>query len=362
MASLASKDASLLAFPKKLKDVEQSNNGLSCARRISYTTFAPPEFGAGQAPLPRSLPPAPQEEQMRASQLYNFANIDIGLPKTVMEPPLLLESEKELNAVVKCVRSDRGGEYYGRYNKTGRHKGPFASFLEENGIIAQYTTPGTPEQNGVAERRNRTFMNMVRSMMCTSGLPHFLWGVALKTANYLTNRTPSKSVSATKTPFELWKNRKPNIYHTHVWGCKAEARPYNPNESKLDPKIVSASFIGYCEHSKGYKFCCPTHSHIIIETNKAVFLNETNSSHSFEDFIFEELTEDVSTTVTSSQPQLVILETTPVFFNGIDAHAPILDPPAHGIDTPTTIPNHPPPPVIRRSQRERRSRLEASRL
>nr|AVV30150.1 RNA polymerase II-like protein [Lagerstroemia indica] len=56
---------------------------ISYAHRISYTTFAPPEFGAGQAPLRGALPPAPQEEQMRASQLYNFADLDVGLPKTV---------------------------------------------------------------------------------------------------------------------------------------------------------------------------------------------------------------------------------------------------------------------------------------
>ncbi|KAA8516506.1 hypothetical protein F0562_016988 [Nyssa sinensis] len=56
---------------------------LSYAHRISYTTFAPPEFGAGQAPLRGALPPAPQEEQMRASQLYSFADLDVGLPKTV---------------------------------------------------------------------------------------------------------------------------------------------------------------------------------------------------------------------------------------------------------------------------------------
>lgn len=57
---------------------------LSYAHRISYTTFAPPEFGAGQAPLRGALPPAPQEEQMRASQLYNYATLDVGLPK-IME-------------------------------------------------------------------------------------------------------------------------------------------------------------------------------------------------------------------------------------------------------------------------------------
>ena len=282
-----------------------------------------------------------------------------------------LEAEKELNAVVKCVRSDRGGEYYGRYTETGQHKGPFALFLEENGIIAQYTAPGTPEQNGVAERRNRTFMNMVRSMMCTSGLPHFLWGEALKTANYLSNRTPSKSVSATKTPFELWKNRKPSIYHTHVWGCKAEARPYNPKESKLDSKTVSASFIGYCEHSKGFRFYCPSHSQRIIETNKAVFFNEINHSHSFEDFDFEEISEHAPTSVvTSPSIQAVILETRPAVFSGIDASAfapnlpatgtdasaPVPNFPENGIAAP--VPNPPPPPPIRRSQREKRSRLQ----
>ncbi|KAH7553474.1 hypothetical protein JRO89_XS12G0016200 [Xanthoceras sorbifolium] len=70
---------------------------LSYAHRISYTTFAPPEFGAGQGPLRGALPPAPQDEQLRASQLYNFADLDVGLPKTdetkekkieaIIEPP-----------------------------------------------------------------------------------------------------------------------------------------------------------------------------------------------------------------------------------------------------------------------------------
>uniref|UniRef100_A0A7N0R8E9 Mediator of RNA polymerase II transcription subunit 4 n=1 Tax=Kalanchoe fedtschenkoi TaxID=63787 RepID=A0A7N0R8E9_KALFE len=58
---------------------------LSYAHKISYTTFAPPEFGAGLAPLRGALPPAPQDEQMRASQLYTFADLDVGLPKTVEE-------------------------------------------------------------------------------------------------------------------------------------------------------------------------------------------------------------------------------------------------------------------------------------
>ncbi|KAK4759534.1 hypothetical protein SAY87_022665 [Trapa incisa] len=79
---------------------------ISYAHRISYTTFAPPEFGAGQAPLRGALPPAPQDEQMRASQLYSFANLDIGLPKEIqanektvepiIEPSLVPDSNNPL--------------------------------------------------------------------------------------------------------------------------------------------------------------------------------------------------------------------------------------------------------------------------
>ncbi|CAH8321907.1 unnamed protein product [Eruca vesicaria subsp. sativa] len=74
----------------KLKDI------LAYAHKISYTTFAPPEFGAGQTPLCGALPPAPQDEQMRASQLYTFADLNIGLPKTVETIEKKIESLIEL--------------------------------------------------------------------------------------------------------------------------------------------------------------------------------------------------------------------------------------------------------------------------
>ncbi|GJX48932.1 retrovirus-related pol polyprotein from transposon TNT 1-94 [Tanacetum coccineum] len=129
--------------------------------------------------------------------------------------------------------------------------GPFAKFLESHGICAQYTMPGTPQQNGVAERRNRTLMEMVRSMISKSSLPKSLWIYALRTAMYLLNRVPSKSVP--KTPFVLWTGRKPSLRHLHVCGCPAEARVYNPQEKKLDSRTVSGYFIGYPEKSKGYR-------------------------------------------------------------------------------------------------------------
>jgi transposase InsO family protein len=92
--------------------------------------------------------------------------------------------------------------------------GPFAKFLEDEGIMAQYTMLGTPQQNGVAERSNRTLMDMVRSMLSNSHLPLFLWSETLKTAVYVLNRVPSKAVP--KTPFELWNGWKPSLNHLHI--------------------------------------------------------------------------------------------------------------------------------------------------
>ena len=112
------------------------------------------------------------------------------------------------------MRSNRGGEYYGRYTDGGQAPGPFAKFLQEHGIVAHYTMPGSPDQNGVAERRNRTLMDMVRSMLSNSNLPTSLWTEALKTATYILNRVPTKSVP--KTPFELWKGWKPSLRHMRV--------------------------------------------------------------------------------------------------------------------------------------------------
>jgi len=124
------------------------------------------------------------------------------------------EVERQLDRKVKIVRSDRVGEYYGRYDESGQHPSPFAKFLEKRGICAQYTMSGTPQQNGVSERRNQTLMDMVRSMLSNSCLPVSLWMYALKTVMYLLNRVPSKVVQ--KTPFVLWTSRKPSLRHLHV--------------------------------------------------------------------------------------------------------------------------------------------------
>ena len=132
--------------------------------------------------------------------------------------------------------------------------------------------PGDSQQNGVAERHNRTLMDMVRSMMSYYTLPLGLWMEALKTAVHILNRVPSKS--GPQTPYELWTRRVPSLQHLRVGGCPAGEKLFNPNITKLDPKTVNCQFIGYPEKSKGFSFYCPDRYTKFIETRYAVFLED----------------------------------------------------------------------------------------
>ena len=199
------------------------------------------------------------------------------------------EVEKQLGKSIKIVRSDRGGEYYGRYTEMGQKPGPLARFLKEEGIVPQYTTPGSPYQNGVAERRNQTLKEMVRTMLSHSTLPLSLWGDVVKIAAHILNKVPTKA--APKTPYELWCGRKPSVSYMRMWGCPTEARPYNLHEKAFDLRTTSGFFIGYPERSKGYIFYYPSHVPMIIETNKARFLEDGGVSGSgpSREISFEEL-------------------------------------------------------------------------
>lgn len=164
------------------------------------------------------------------------------------------------------------GEYYGRHTPYGQVPGPFAKFPQETDIVAQYSMPGEPQENGVAERSNRTLMDMVRNMISYSNLPLGLWMEALKTAIHILNRVPSKSVP--KTSYESWTGKVPSLQNFRVWGCPAEAKMFNPNFTKLDPKTVSCHFIDYPDISKGFRFYCPERYTKFVETRYAVFLED----------------------------------------------------------------------------------------
>ena len=152
------------------------------------------------------------------------------------------EAEKQLGKNLKILRSDRGGEYLDT---------EFTDDLIENGIVSQLSAPGNPPQNGVAERRNRTLLDMVRSMLSYSSLPVSFWGYDLKTTVDILNVVPSKSIS--KTPLELWNGQKPSLRHYRIWGCPAHV--LNKRAGKLESRTEVCLFIGYPKGTRGGIFC-----------------------------------------------------------------------------------------------------------
>ena len=168
--------------------------------------------------------------------------------------------EKQLDKQIKTLRSDRGGEYL---------LGEFDDYLKEEGILSQLTAPGTPQQNGVSERRNRTLMDMVRSMMSYSSLPDSFWGYALETAAYILNQVPSKTVPG--TPYERWCGRKSSLGHIKIWGCPAHV--LRQKTSKLASRSELCLFVGYPKGTKGYIFYSPSDKKTFVSTN-ARFLEE----------------------------------------------------------------------------------------
>ena len=114
------------------------------------------------------------------------------------------------NKKIKFLRSDHGDEYLSY---------EFGLQLKQCGIVSQLTPPGTPQRYGVSERRNRTLLDMVRSMMYLTDLPLSFWGYALETIAFTFNRAPSKSVET--TPYELWFSSKPKLSFLKVWSCDA---------------------------------------------------------------------------------------------------------------------------------------------
>ena len=170
------------------------------------------------------------------------------------------EVENQKEKKIKILRSDRGGEYF---------PNEFDSFCGEHGIIHQKTAPYTPQQNGLAERKNRTLTNMINSMLINSNLLNDLWGEALLTACHLHNRIPSMKTHV--SPYEVWKNRKPNLDYLRVWGCLAFYRIHDPKSSKLGARGIKSVFIGYAENSKAYRLL-DLNSNVVIESRDVEFI------------------------------------------------------------------------------------------
>ncbi len=156
--------------------------------------------------------------------------------------------ERETGRKLKTLRTDNGGEYVSN---------DFQTYLRTEGVSHERTVPKNPQQNGVAERLNRTLIESTRSMLANGTIPHRFWAEALSTATYLHNRSPTRAVSK-MTPYEAWTGNKPNVTNLRVFGCKAFSHvPKDERKGKLDSKTRNCLLLGYGTSTKGYRLYDP---------------------------------------------------------------------------------------------------------
>ncbi|MCO5547266.1 hypothetical protein L7F22_000713 [Adiantum nelumboides] len=211
--------------------------------------------------------------------------------------------EKE-DLKVKSIRSDRGGEFLSE---------DFARWCKSEGIRRQLTTPYTPSQNGVVERKNRTIMEMARAMLAHASLPRSYWAEACNTAVYIQNRSPTHALQD-MTPFQAYYGCKPTVSHFRVFGCSAFVHIPKEKRQKLDFKSRKLLFLGYSAESNAYRLYDP----------------DTRTTTVSRDVVFDE-SFGTSAEGATAQPIPILPPLS------------LPDPPASPVITPST--SHPIPPI-----------------
>lgn len=136
-----------------------------------------------------------------------------------------------------------------------------SQYLSTQGILHQTSCVGTPQQNGVAERKNRDLLEKTRALMFQMNVPKRFWSHGVLTATYLINWLPS-SVLKFKSPLEVLKGRKIDLSHLKVFGCICFVHVQAHQRDKLDPRAEKCVFLRYSSTQKG--------------TNATIFLLENS--------------------------------------------------------------------------------------
>ena len=174
------------------------------------------------------------------------------------------EVENLHNKRIKQLRSDNGMEYISK---------EFNNYLMEHGITRKLTNVYSPNENGVAERKNRTLCEMGRALLFQSNLEKQLWGEAVSTSNFLRNRLLTKGNGGMKSPYEMWFNRKPIYKNLKVFGCVAYAH-IKQERQKFDKKSTKCIFIGYSLDKNGYRLYNLENNEVIVSRDVKFAENE----------------------------------------------------------------------------------------
>ena len=173
--------------------------------------------------------------------------------------------EKSTGWKLKTLHTDNGGEYT---------SAEFTMYLKKEGVRHEFTVPKTPQQNGLAERMNRTLVEAVRSMLSDAKLPKRFLAEALSTAVYLCNRSPTVAVQG-KTPFEAWTKEKPDFGHLKAFGCLCYAHVAKDERQKFDAKARKCIMLGHGTETKAYRLYDIERERVIFSHDVA--FNETRT-------------------------------------------------------------------------------------
>lgn len=194
---------------------------------------------------------------------------------------------------IGTLRSDRGGEYTSE---------EFVNYLKSHHIRQELTAAYNPQQNGVAERMNRTLCESARAMMHHAKLPKKFWAEAIATSAYVRNRVLTSAHKDNRTPYEKWYGRKPDISNLRVFGCIAYALIPQQLRQKLDKKSHKVRFVGYCKRSKAYRVLDETTGRVIIRRD--VIFDECNFGHKSVE-LTDEIDVEIGTSDTDENPTTV---------------------------------------------------------
>ncbi|KAJ9551036.1 hypothetical protein OSB04_015081 [Centaurea solstitialis] len=185
--------------------------------------------------------------------------------------PFVTTMENKTNLRVKVIRSDNGTEF---------KNADLNSFCEEKGIERQYSAPRTPQQNGVAKRRNRILIEAGRTILADSKLPITFWAEAVNTACYVQNRVLIVK-SKGKTPYELFEKKKPYIGFLKPFGCPCSILDTKTHLGKFDSKSDDGFLVGYFSQSKALSNAVNTGSNWLFDidslTNSLNMSNAVNT-------------------------------------------------------------------------------------
>ena len=151
--------------------------------------------------------------------------------------------DRESEHKVKIIRSDNGTEF---------KNGLMEEFCKDKGVRQEFSAPGTPQQNGVVERKNRTLIEAARTMLDEAKLPTYFWAEAVQTACFTQNATLINRHG--KTPYEMIKSKRPNLKYLHIFGCKCFVLKTHPEQlSKFELKADEGIFVGYPLSTKAFR-------------------------------------------------------------------------------------------------------------